>query len=50
MVRRPSIFTSVVIVATFVAGPAIKKTRAAPGLTPAAINAKAIGMEPVEQT
>ena len=32
------------------AGPAIKKAKAAPGLKPAEIRATAIGMEPVAQT
>ena len=46
----PIDFHKTVIVAAFVAGPAIKNTRTAPGLTPANKSAAAIGTDPVAQT
>ena len=48
--RVPSIFLTTPIVTVFVAGPADKKTKAAPALTPESINPAAIGSEAVAQT
>ncbi len=45
-----NIFFTTLMVATLVAGPASKKTRAAPGLSPFKINAAAIGVEDVAHT
>ena len=46
----PSVLPITVKVATFVAGPAINKTRAAPGDKPFNINTAAIGTDAVAQT
>lgn len=46
----PIIFHRVVRVAVFVAGPVIRKTKAAPGDMPAFINANAMGTDAEEQT
>ena len=45
----PSTLPIIVIVAAFVAGPAINKTNAAPGLIPFNIKIAAKGIEPVAQ-
>jgi len=49
-VRRPSSFHTVVIVAAFDAGPAIRNANTAPGEAPAWINPAAIGTEAEAQT
>ncbi len=46
----PSTLPIIVIVAAFVAGPAIRKTSAAPGLSPLSIRTAAMGTEAVAQT
>ena len=48
--RLPRIFQIVTIVAAFVAGPVIRKTKAAPGVSPFRIIAAATGTEAVAQT
>ena len=48
-VFRPILFPITEIVAAFVAGPAIKKTNAAPGDTPFIIRTAAMGTELVAQ-
>ena len=45
----PRVEETVAMVAIFVAGPHIKKTRAAPGDNPLATRAAAMGTEPVAQ-
>ena len=46
----PRIFFKTAIDDAFVVGPAIKKTKAAPGVMPFAIIAKAIGIDAVAHT
>ena len=45
-----NIFFTIFIVAAFVAGPAIRKTSAAPGFKPFSISAAAIGVDDVAHT
>ena len=45
-----NMFFTILIVAALVAGPAIRKTSAAPGFKPLSISAAAIGVEDVAQT
>ena len=49
-VRVPSLFCMTKMLAIFAAGPAMSRTRAAPGVRPFIIKATAMGMEPVAQT
>jgi hypothetical protein len=49
-VRRPRVFQMVASPAAFVAGPVIRKTSAAPGLSPLRISAAATGTEADAQT
>lgn len=46
----PRDFPTIMIEAKFAAGPAMRRTKAAPGLSPLSISERAIGMEPVEHT
>ena len=46
----PSIFLTTPIVTVFVAGPAERKTNAAPGVTPASISPAAMGRDAVAHT
>jgi len=46
----PRFFPTNIIVTVFVAGPAMRRIKHAPGLIPFAIRDAAIGIEPVAQT
>ena len=48
--RRPRTLSRVAMAAVLVAGPVIRKTRAAPGDKPAVISYAAIGVDAVAQT
>jgi hypothetical protein len=49
VVFLPNVFSSTVMVATFVAGPAIRKIKAAPGDNPFNISTAAMGTDDVAQ-